>query len=88
MLQAIETENVEKFSGALGSMHVALRRHRRYLDVCIRQVVVSKHKRVRCYYYMSLLAYAAIHNRQKIVDILIKGNASKSYYTQHALIKI
>ena len=57
----------------------------RYLDVCIRQVVVSRHKRVRCYYYMSLMAYAAIHSQKAIVDLLINKKASKytSLYNMH-----
>lgn len=85
--QAIENGNENKFSSALASMSAALLSDdcpetsrglsSRYLDICIRQVVVSKHKRVRCYYYMSLLAYAAIHNQTAIVDILIKKNACK-----------
>ena len=86
-MQAIENGNVEKFTSAVDSMHTALQTEEseqsalalrsRYLDICIRQVAMSRHRRVRCYYCMSLMAYAAIHSQKAIVDILIDKKASK-----------
>ena len=92
IMQAIENGNVKKFTSAIDSMHTAVQSaedtrsmlalRSRYLDICIRQVVVSRHKRVRCYYYMSLMAYAAIHSQKAIVDILIDMKASM-YLNMH-----
>ena len=79
---------MEKFINSLDSMRSVSSNcdvKERFLDVCIKQEVVSRHTRVRCCYYMSLLAYAGINNQKDMVDILIKRKACKYVYTNPSL---
>ena len=56
----------------------------RILDVCLDQLVVSKHTRDRCHFFMSLLAYAALNNQKEMVDKLVERKACK-YITEFVL---
>lgn len=47
-----------------------------YLDVYYLQSVVSKRKGQRTLYYMTLLAYSAIHNQKGMMEMLIDEGAS------------
>ena len=47
-----------------------------YLDVYYLQSIVSKRKGQRTLYYMTLLAYSAIHNQRGMMEILIDEGAS------------
>lgn len=76
---------MKKFSSTLDGMAAVFEKYpsntaldERFIDVCITLPVVSRHTRKRCFYLMSLLAYAAIHNQKAMVDILIARNASKN----------
>ena len=84
LTQAIECGNVKKFSSTLDGMADVFKDNPSnsalndgFIDVCIVSPVVSRHTRRRCYYFMSLLAYAAIQSQKTMVDILIARNASK-----------
>ena len=84
LFQAIECGSIQNFHRSLDDMSAFFAKHPRialsdrYLDVCIKKtVVVSRHTRVRCYHYMSLLAYAALYNHKEMVDILIERKACK-----------
>ena len=47
-----------------------------YLDVAYLQSVVSKRKGQRTLFYVTLLAYSAIHNQKSMIDFLIEEGAS------------
>lgn len=47
-----------------------------YLDVYYLKSVVSKRKGKRTLYYITLLAYSAIHNEKGMMEILIDEGAS------------
>lgn len=47
-----------------------------YLDVYYLQSIVSKRKGQRTLYYMTLLAYTAIHNQKGMMEMLINEGAS------------
>lgn len=82
-LQAIECGNIKKFSSTLDGISAVIERYprrdinNRYFDLCLGQSVVSRHTRLRCTIFLSLMAYAAIHNQKEMVDLLIKKKASK-----------
>ena len=50
----------------------------RHLDVCLRQLAVSRHNRDQRHFLMSLLAYAALNRQKEMVDLLIGRKASKN----------
>ena len=71
---------MKKFSSSLDGMRAVSERYAlgdRCVDVCMRQSVVSRHTRLRCSIYMSLLAYAGLQNQREMVDILIERKACK-----------
>ena len=83
-LQAIECGNVKNFCRSLDDMRKFFAKYppsplsEGHLDVCIRQqVVISKHTRMRCFHFMSLLAAAVLYNQKEMVDILIERKACK-----------
>lgn len=47
-----------------------------FLDVYYLQSVISKRKGKRTLYYITLLAYCAIHNQKGMMEVLIKEGAS------------
>ena len=71
---------MKKFSSSLDEMRAESETFGlgdRCMDVCMHQSVVSRHTRLRCSIYMSLLAHAALQNQREMVDILIEKNASE-----------
>ncbi len=50
-----------------------------YLDVCYFQHEMSLRKRKRIYYYMGLLAHAAICGHKDLVEELIRSKASNEH---------
>lgn len=48
-----------------------------YLDVCHLQSELSLSQRSRTYYYMTLLAHAAVRGQKKMVEELLHNKASK-----------
>lgn len=51
-----------------------------YLDVHYLQSIVSKRKGRSTLYYMTLLAFSAIHNQKGMMELLINEGASKHYF--------
>ena len=84
-LQAIECGNMKKFSSTLDGISAVTDTYprsqfsNRYFDLCLGQSVVSRHTRLRCTFFMSLMAYAAIHNQKEMVELLINKKASKQH---------
>ena len=84
LFQAIECGSIKNFHRSLDDMSAFFAKYPRialgdrFLDVCIKKtVVISRHTRVRCHHYMSLLAYAALYNYKEMVDVLIERKACK-----------
>ena len=48
------------------------------LDVCYLQSVEIAHSEQPAYYYMTLLAHAAVHKQKEMMKFLLKNGASKS----------
>ena len=72
---------MKKFSSSLDGMRAVSERcglGDRCVDVCMHQSVVSRHTRLHCSIFMSLLAYAALQNQRQMVEILIGKEACKS----------
>lgn len=48
-----------------------------YLDVCYLQSAFQNHKKRSTPYYMTLLAYAAVHKKKQMVKFLLEKGARK-----------
>ena len=79
--QAIERGNLTKMMDSIHKMKEVARtctNHDDYLDIYYLQSVVSKRKGKRTLYYVTLLAYSAIHNQRGMMEYLISEGASMS----------
>lgn len=77
--QAIERGNFKKMKDSIQKMKEvagACPSADDYLDVYYLQSVVSKRKGKRTLYYVTLLAYSAIHNEKGMLELLISEGAS------------
>ena len=83
-MQAIEHGNMTKMKDSIHEMKEAAGTcpgSEDYLDVHYLQSVVSKRKGRSTLYYMTLLAYSAIHNQKGMMELLINEGASKHYFS-------
>ena len=76
--QAIERGSMKKLEDTLRLMKQANALLGHYLDVCYLLTTVSQYSEKVVVYYMTLLAHAAVHQRTKMAELLIRKGASKS----------
>ena len=77
--QAIEHGNLRRLKDSIENMKEYANTHpgdRKYLDVCYLQNEMSLSGRKRTFYFMGLLAYAAVRGRKNMVEELILSKAS------------
>lgn len=82
IIQAIKHGSLRKLKDSIENM----KKHagtcpgdRGYLDVCFLQHEMSLKQRKRTFYYIGLLAHAAICGQKNMVEELIRSKASKDY---------
>ena len=74
---------MKKLKDSLRLMRKANSHSGHHLDVCYLQTTVSQYSEKVVVYYMTLLAHAAVHQKIKMVELLIKEGASKSNCWAH-----
>ena len=81
-MQAIEHGSLRKLRDSIENMKKYANTcpgDKEYLDVCSLQCELSLTKRKRTFYYMGLLAHAAICGQKNMVEELIRSKASKDF---------
>ena len=77
--KAIEHGSQRRLKDSIENLKRSAADETKCLDVCHLQFTVSFSERKRTSYYMTLLAFAAVHGQKDMVKELLENKASKDF---------